>query len=73
MSDYNKQKLRQAYYCKGKMVRRMSDCDKCGLRYSSYCIGCKNVIQGLGVSHEEYLQYLKNKESKDINEKQNCN
>ena len=51
----------------------MCECDKCGLRYSSYCIGCKNVIQGLGLSHKEYLQYLKNKESKDINEKQNCN
>lgn len=38
----------------------MAECKKCGLQYSSYCIGCKNVKQGLGLSSVEYEEYLKN-------------
>lgn len=34
-------------------------CSRCGLRYSSYCIGCQYVKDGLGLSAKEYEEYLK--------------
>ena len=34
-------------------------CDKCGLMYSSYCIGCQNVIIGLNLTLEQYLELCK--------------
>lgn len=37
----------------------MMPCTKCGLRYSSYCIGCAYVKHGLGLSDKEYLECLK--------------
>lgn len=37
----------------------MAECNKCGLRYSSYCIGCLNVKQGLNLMDKEYTEHLK--------------
>lgn len=37
----------------------MTECKKCGLQYSSYCIGCQNVKQGLNLTDKEYTEYLK--------------
>lgn len=37
----------------------MAECKKCGLQYSSYCIGCLYVKQGLNLTDKEYTEYLK--------------
>lgn len=34
-------------------------CEKCNLRYSSYCLGCSSVKYGLNLTYEEYLKLLK--------------
>ena len=39
----------------------MAKCNKCGLQYSSYCIGCLNVKQGLNLNDKEYTDYLKSR------------
>ena len=39
----------------------MAECKKCGLKYSSYCIGCLNVKQGLNLTDKEYMEYLKSR------------
>lgn len=41
------------------MKQATTDCKKCILRYSSYCLGCSNVKQGLNLSDAEYAEYLK--------------
>lgn len=33
----------------------MTQCEKCGLQYSSYCIGCKYEMYGLGMTTPEYI------------------
>lgn len=33
----------------------MSKCKNCGLQYSSYCIGCKYEMYGLGMTTTEYI------------------
>lgn len=33
----------------------MKPCEKCGLQYSSYCIGCKYEMYGLGMNTPEYI------------------
>ena len=40
-------------------------CKNCYLRYSSYCIGCQYVKDGLGLSNEEYIEYLKRRKEQD--------
>lgn len=39
-------------------------CKECYLRYSSYCIGCQYVKDGLGLSAKEYEEYLKRRKEK---------
>jgi hypothetical protein len=34
-------------------------CKKCWLRYSSYCVACDNVKDGLGLTDEENIQAQK--------------
>ena len=43
----------------------MAKCKKCGLQYSSYCIGCTNVKQGLNLTDKEYTEYLKSRTPKE--------
>lgn len=43
----------------------MSECKKCGFKYSSYCIGCMNVKQGLALTDKEYEDYLRKHKSKN--------
>lgn len=38
-------------------------CENCGLRYSSYCIGCQYVKSGLGLTDKEYEGYLKTRKN----------
>lgn len=45
----------------------MAECNKCGLRYSSYCIDCLNVKQGLNLTDKEYTEHLKSRtQKKDV-------
>lgn len=47
----------------------MAECKKCGFKYSSYCIGCPNVKQGLNLTDREYTEYLKTtRTQKEVNE-----
>ena len=43
----------------------MAECKKCGLQYSSYCIGCLNAKQGLNLTDKEYTEYLKSRTPKE--------
>lgn len=39
-------------------------CEKCWLRYSSYCIGCRYEMHGIGMTMPEYIE-AKAKESEN--------
>lgn len=45
----------------------MPECKKCGFQYSSYCIGCKYEMYGLGMTTPEYIKVKaeKDKECKE--------
>lgn len=49
----------------------MKDCNRCGLKHSSYCIGCSNAKEGLGLSDKEYTDYLKSQDVDIKKESQN--
>lgn len=34
----------------------MTHCEKCGLQYTSYCIGCEREMTGIGVTLPEYIK-----------------
>lgn len=37
-------------------------CNKCGLQYSSYCVDCIHVKHGLGLTLEEYINFIKHQQ-----------
>lgn len=36
-------------------------CEKCWLRYSSYCIGCRYEMHGIGMTMPEYIEAKEDK------------